>query len=65
LANRYHKRYAGENRRIAFLEVAFAGKKIGCRMEEVIEKGLLISKKVVSLRQPKSLPSHKNRRDFL
>jgi nicotinamide riboside kinase len=32
--NRYHERYAGENRRIAFLAVAFAGKKIACRMEE-------------------------------
>jgi hypothetical protein len=34
--NRYHERYAGENRRIAFLGVAFAGKKIGCRMEEFV-----------------------------
>jgi len=33
--NRYHERYAGENRRIAFLAIAFAGKKIACRMEEV------------------------------
>ena len=32
--NRYHERYAGENRRIAFLAVAFTGKKIACRMEE-------------------------------
>jgi hypothetical protein len=35
--NRYHERYAGSNRRIAFLAVAFAGKKIACRMEEAIE----------------------------
>ena len=32
--NRYHERYGGNNRRIAFLAVAFAGKKIACRMEE-------------------------------
>jgi len=32
--NCYHERYAGSNRRIAFLAVAFAGKKIACRMEE-------------------------------
>ena len=32
--NCYYERYAGDNRRIAFLAVAFAGKKIACRIEE-------------------------------
>jgi hypothetical protein len=31
---RYYERYAGENKRIALLGVAFAGKEIACRMEE-------------------------------
>jgi len=32
---RYYERYAGSNKRIALLAIAFAGKKIACRMEEV------------------------------
>jgi hypothetical protein len=32
---RYHERYAGSNRRIALLAIAFAGKEIACRMEEL------------------------------
>jgi hypothetical protein len=32
---RYHERYAGSNRRIALLAIAFAGKKIACRMIEM------------------------------
>jgi hypothetical protein len=31
---RYYERYAGENRRIAFLAVAFAGKDIACQLKE-------------------------------
>ncbi|GHT03923.1 hypothetical protein AGMMS49525_09720 [Bacteroidia bacterium] len=31
----YSERYAGENKRIALLGVAFAGKEIACRMEEL------------------------------
>ncbi len=34
-ATRYHERYAGAGRRIAFLAIAFAGKEIACRMEEI------------------------------
>ncbi|WP_056928545.1 ATP-binding protein, partial [Candidatus Symbiothrix dinenymphae] len=34
-ARRYYERYAGENKRIALLGVAFAGKEIACRMEEL------------------------------
>ncbi|GHT21786.1 ATPase AAA [Bacteroidia bacterium] len=34
---RYSERYAGENKRIALLGVAFAGKEIACRMEELVE----------------------------
>ncbi|GAP72850.1 hypothetical protein SAMD00024442_47_2 [Candidatus Symbiothrix dinenymphae] len=32
---RYYERYAGENKRIALLAVAFAGKEIACKMEEL------------------------------
>ncbi|GHT55866.1 hypothetical protein AGMMS49982_22230 [Bacteroidia bacterium] len=32
---RYYERYAGENKRIALLGVAFVGKEIVCRMEEL------------------------------
>ena len=32
---RYHERYAGSDRRIALLAIAFAGKEIACRMEEI------------------------------
>ena len=32
---RYYERYAGENKRIAMLAIAFAGKDIACRMEEL------------------------------
>ncbi len=32
---RYHERYAGTDRRIALLAIAFAGKEIACRMEEM------------------------------
>ncbi|GAP71810.1 hypothetical protein SAMD00024442_19_10 [Candidatus Symbiothrix dinenymphae] len=32
---RYYERYAGENKRIALLGVAFVGKEIACRMEEL------------------------------
>jgi hypothetical protein len=32
---KYYERYAGENHRIAMLAVAFAGKKIACKMEEL------------------------------
>ncbi|WP_056928766.1 ATP-binding protein, partial [Candidatus Symbiothrix dinenymphae] len=35
-ARRYYERYAGENKRIALLGVAFAGKEIACRMEELV-----------------------------
>jgi hypothetical protein len=34
-ARRYPERYAGNHRRIALLAIAFAGKEIACRMEEV------------------------------
>ncbi|GAP71345.1 ATPase AAA [Candidatus Symbiothrix dinenymphae] len=34
-ARRYYERYAGENKRIALLGVAFVGKEIACRMEEL------------------------------
>ncbi|GHT52913.1 ATPase AAA [Bacteroidia bacterium] len=34
-ANRYSERYADENKRIALLGVAFAGKEIACKMEEI------------------------------
>jgi hypothetical protein len=34
IERRYFERYAGENRRIAFLAVAFAGKEIACRLKE-------------------------------
>jgi hypothetical protein len=33
---RYYERYAGNNRRVALLAIAFAGKEISCRMEEKI-----------------------------
>jgi hypothetical protein len=33
--NAYYERYAGGNRSIALLAVAFAGKKIACSMEEL------------------------------
>jgi hypothetical protein len=32
---RYHERYAGENKRITLLAVAFAGKDITCRMKSL------------------------------
>jgi hypothetical protein len=32
---RYHERYAGSNRRIALLAIAFAGKEIACDMKEL------------------------------
>ena len=34
---RYHERFTGNHQRIAFLAVAFAGKEISCRMEEMDE----------------------------
>jgi len=34
--NQYYERYAGANKRIALLAVAFAGKKIACEMEELV-----------------------------
>jgi hypothetical protein len=36
-ARRYHERYAGEGKRITLLAVAFAGKEIACRMEDLTE----------------------------
>ena len=32
---RYYERYLGNNRRVALLAIAFAGKEIACRMEEI------------------------------
>ena len=32
---RYYERFAGNNHRVAFLAIAFAGKDIACRMEEI------------------------------
>jgi hypothetical protein len=37
---RYYERYAGENKRIALLGVAFVGKEIVCRMEELSPKNM-------------------------
>jgi hypothetical protein len=34
---RYYERYAGCNRRIALLGIAFAGKEMACRMEELLD----------------------------
>ncbi|GHV64726.1 hypothetical protein FACS1894199_03660 [Bacteroidia bacterium] len=33
--NKYYERYGGKKMRIALLGVAFAGKEVGCRMEEI------------------------------
>ena len=34
-ARRYYERYTGENKRIALLAIAFTGKEVACRMEEL------------------------------
>ena len=37
--NQYYERYADGNKRITFLAVAFAGKKIACEMEDLVVNG--------------------------